>query len=69
MVLQKQKITKKNYLAIERLKKVIYDNKDKEPDQIKDVILDEINSFRKGYQQVDDLTFVIIKNTEDAMEI
>ena len=59
----------KELFGIERLKKVIYDNKDKEPDQIKDVILDEINSFRKGYQQVDDLTFVIIKNTEDAMEI
>ncbi|NME36178.1 MULTISPECIES: PP2C family protein-serine/threonine phosphatase [Fusobacterium] len=56
----------KELFGIERLKEVIYKSKNKTPCQIKDMILDAINDFRKGYQQVDDLTFVIIKNTEDS---
>lgn len=54
----------KELFGIERLKKVIYDNKLNDVNTIKENILNEINIFRRDYPQVDDLTFVIIKNNE-----
>ena len=54
----------KELFGIERLKKVIYDNKFNDVDTIKENILNEINIFRRDYPQVDDLTFVVIKNNE-----
>lgn len=51
----------KDMFGIERLKEVVYKNKDKEPEEIKKSILQEITDFRGDYEQVDDLTFVILK--------
>ncbi len=55
----------KELFGIKRLEEIIYKNKKKEAKEIKEQILNEINLFRRGYQQVDDITFVIIKNTEE----
>lgn len=54
----------KELFGFDRLKKVIYDNKLNDVDTIKENILNEINIFRRDYPQVDDLTFVVIKNVE-----
>lgn len=54
----------KELFGFDRLKKVIYDNKFNDVDTIKENILNEINIFRRDYPQVDDLTFVVIKNVE-----
>ena len=54
----------KELFGFERLEKVIYDNRYNDVDTIKENILNEINIFRRDYPQVDDLTFVIIKNIE-----
>lgn len=54
----------KELFGFERLKKVIYDNRYNDVDTIKENILNEINIFRRDYPQVDDLTFVVIKNNE-----
>lgn len=51
----------KDMFGISRLKEVIYKNKDKDPEEIKNSILKEINIFKGDYEQVDDLTFVILK--------
>ena len=48
--------------GLERLKKVIYNNKNKSPKELRKVILESINRFRKDYEQTDDLTFVILKS-------
>ena len=53
----------KELFGFERLEKVIYDNRYNDVDTIKENILNEINIFRRDYPQVDDLTFVVIKNT------
>ena len=47
--------------GIDRLKEVVYQNKDREPEEIKESILKAITDFRGDYEQVDDLTFVILK--------
>lgn len=54
----------KELFGFERLEKVIYDNRYNDVDTIKENILNEINIFRRDYPQVDDLTFVVIKNME-----
>jgi len=48
--------------GIDRLKEVIYQNKDKSPKELREEILEAINRFRKDYEQTDDLTFVILKS-------
>ena len=55
----------KELFGFERLKEVVYNNKENDVDIIKKNILNEIDIFCKGYQQVDDITFVVIKNTEE----
>lgn len=54
----------KELFGFERLKRVIYENKNNNVNLIKKNILNEIEIFCKGHSQVDDITFVIIKNTE-----
>lgn len=54
----------KELFGFDRLEKVIYDNRYNDVDIIKENILNEINIFRRDYPQVDDLTFVVIKNNE-----
>ncbi|MEG0398522.1 MAG: SpoIIE family protein phosphatase, partial [Cetobacterium sp.] len=55
---------KKELFGLEKLKEVVLRNKNKKAEEIKIAILEEINSFRGEYEQVDDLTFVILKNNE-----
>lgn len=52
----------KEMFGLERLKEVIYNNKNKSPKELRKVILESINRFRKDYEQIDDLTFVILKS-------
>lgn len=52
----------KEMFGIDRLKEVIYQNKDKSPKELREEILEAINRFRKDYEQTDDLTFVILKS-------
>lgn len=52
----------KEMFGLERLKEVIYNNKNKSPKELRKVILESINRFRKDYEQTDDLTFVILKS-------
>ena len=55
----------KELFGFDRLKEVVYNNKNNDVEVIKKNILNEIEIFCKGYQQVDDITFVVIKNTEE----
>jgi len=48
--------------GIDRLKEVISKNKTNSADGIKEAILNAVNIFREGYQQVDDITLVVIKH-------
>lgn len=52
----------KEMFGLERLKEVVYNNKNKSPKELRKVILESINRFRKDYEQTDDLTFVILKS-------
>ncbi len=52
----------KDMFGLERLKEVIYKNKNKSPKELRQVILESINRFRRDYEQTDDLTFVILKS-------
>ncbi|STO31126.1 Phosphoserine phosphatase rsbU [Fusobacterium necrogenes] len=52
----------KEMFGLQRLQKVIYENKNKSPKELREVILEAINKFRKDYEQTDDLTFVILKS-------
>lgn len=54
----------RDMFGIDRLKKVIYENRERNAQEIKEAILDAVNEFRGEYEQVDDLTFVVLKNTE-----
>lgn len=54
----------KELFGFDRLKKVIYDNKDRDVNLIKESILNEINIFKRDTPQVDDLTMVIVKAME-----
>ena len=53
--------SKRELFGIERLKEILYRVKELSAEEIKDVILSEIESFRKDYEQSDDITFVILK--------
>ncbi|MGX6591480.1 sigma-B regulation protein RsbU (phosphoserine phosphatase) [Cetobacterium ceti] len=54
----------KELFGLERLKDVIYANKNKNAEEIKKEILEKIDEFKGENEQVDDLTFVILKNNE-----
>lgn len=54
----------KELFGIEKLEKIIYENRDKEVEVIKNSLLKEIDHFRNGWEQTDDVTFVILKNVE-----
>ncbi|GLI55485.1 sigma factor sigB regulation protein rsbU [Propionigenium maris DSM 9537] len=54
----------RDMFGIDRLKNVILENKDRNAEEIKAAILEAVNVFRGDYEQVDDLTFVVLKNTE-----
>lgn len=51
----------KELYGIERLKKVIFDNSTLEINEIRDKVLNSIKEFRGEREQVDDITFVILK--------
>lgn len=52
---------RKNMFGIEKLADVVYENSKLNAEELKDKILSEILEFRKDYEQVDDITFVILK--------
>ncbi|MGL5051384.1 MAG: PP2C family protein-serine/threonine phosphatase [Fusobacteriaceae bacterium] len=54
----------KEFYGMERLKTVIYENKKFPAEKLKNSLLESLNVFRDEYEQVDDLTFVVLKNTE-----
>lgn len=54
----------RDMFGMDRLKDVILENKDRNAEEIKEAILEAVNDFRGDYEQVDDLTFVVLKNTE-----
>ncbi len=45
-----------------KLLDIIYENKELSAKEIKEKILEAIKNFRKGYEQTDDITFVILKS-------
>ena len=47
--------------GIENFQDIIYENAHLSAENLKEKILQEIEKFRKNYEQVDDITFVIIK--------
>lgn len=53
--------SQKNMFGLERLKKIIFDYHYLTANELKDKLLEEINIFRNGYEQSDDITLVIIK--------
>ncbi len=54
--------TSSELFGIERLKDVVYNNRGRSAEKIKEAILNEITSFRGEKEQVDDITFVILKS-------
>lgn len=52
----------KELFGITRLKNVIQNNKNMSAETIKNEILKELFKFRGNYEQVDDITLVVIKN-------
>lgn len=53
--------SKKELYGKERLKKVLEESKNMDSESIKDSILKSVDSFREGYEQVDDITLLVIK--------
>lgn len=53
---------KKELFGVERLKNVVYNHKSKSAEKIKEAILEAIIDFRGDREQVDDITFVILKS-------
>ncbi|MBN1467547.1 MAG: PP2C family protein-serine/threonine phosphatase [Fusobacteriaceae bacterium] len=51
----------KDLFGIERLKKVFLENSYKSAQQIKEEILKEIEVFKEGHEQVDDITLLVVK--------
>jgi sigma-B regulation protein RsbU (phosphoserine phosphatase) len=47
--------------GIERLKRVLLENSYKSAQSIKEEILKEVDNFREGYEQVDDITLLVVK--------
>lgn len=52
----------KELFGIDRLKDALELNKEKSAEKIKDAILNEVFKFRNGYEQVDDITLVVMKH-------
>lgn len=52
---------KKELFGIERLKDIVYKNKNLGVKELKEEILKKIKEFRKDHEQVDDITFLILK--------
>ena len=52
---------RKNMFGIQNLIDIIYQNAKLNAEDLKEKILNEILKFRKDYEQVDDITFVILK--------
>lgn len=55
---------KKELFGLDRLKSVLEKSSSLRPKEIKKRLLTEINKFQEGYEQNDDITFVIIKREE-----
>lgn len=55
---------KKELFGMERLKKIIYDNRFENVEIIKNNLLKELDRFKNTREQSDDITFVILKNVE-----
>lgn len=55
---------KKELFGMERLKKIIYDNRFENVEIIKNNLLKELDKFKNTREQSDDITFVILKNLE-----
>ena len=51
----------KDLFGVERLKKVFLENSYKSAQQIKEEILKEIEVFKEGHEQVDDITLLVVK--------
>lgn len=51
----------KELYGIERLKKVVEENGEKNAEDIKRAILDSVDRYREGYEQVDDITLLVVK--------
>ena len=51
----------KELFGIERLKRVLLENSYKSAQSIKEEILKEVDNFREGYEQVDDITLLVVK--------
>lgn len=60
--------TNKNLFGIEKLADIIYENSALSAEDLKEEILSEILKFRKDYEQVDDITFVILKCKKNNKE-
>jgi sigma-B regulation protein RsbU (phosphoserine phosphatase) len=51
----------KEMFGIERLKKIIYENRKESSERIKETILQEIKEFRNSHDQLDDITLLVVK--------
>ena len=51
----------KELFGLERLKRVLLENSYKSAQSIKEEILREVDLFRDGYEQVDDITLLVVK--------
>jgi len=54
----------KNRFGVDRIKKLMLENKEKGVEEIKGEVLKRVNEFMDGNEQVDDITFVVIKSCE-----
>lgn len=54
----------KEMYGVERLKETIFKNKEKSCEDIKEELLFSLNEFKGEYEQLDDLTFVLLKCME-----
>lgn len=53
------------FFGFEKLEEIIYENREREVEDIKNRLLQEIENFRGNAEQGDDITFVILKNVEE----
>ena len=44
--------------------KIVFENQEKNPEQLIESIYDEVYTFSEGTPQQDDMTIMVIKNTE-----
>ncbi len=54
----------KNRFGVDRIKELMLENKEKGVEEIKGEVLKRVNEFMNGNEQVDDITFVVIKSCE-----